>query len=56
MSELIKSTSYDQHIIIRNMIEMHNNGKKLDVDITYSSGKFYGNFIDKESGSEYIIE
>lgn len=56
MTELIKSTSYDQHIIIRNMIEMHNNGKKLDVDITYSSGKFYGNFLDKESGIEYTIE
>ena len=56
MSNVIKSISYDQHIIIRNMINIHNNGRKIDVDITYSSGKFYGNFFDKESNTEYIIE
>lgn len=38
---MIKTTSYDQHEIIKNIIELHNNGNGFDLDPTYSSGRFY---------------
>jgi len=40
-SVMIKSTNYDQHEIIKNIIHLHNKGQGFDLDPTYSSGKFY---------------
>lgn len=52
---MIKSINYNQHEIIRDIIELHNNGRPIDADITYSKGKFYGSFIDSE-GQRFDIE
>lgn len=49
--KVIKSTGYNQHHIINDMIYMHNNNQPIDVDITYSAGKFYGNFKDNYGNS-----
>lgn len=43
-TEVIKSVSDDQHEILYNIMNLHNNGKPFDCDITYSLGKFYGKF------------
>lgn len=40
----IKSIGYDQHVIIRDILELHNGGNPIDCDITYSVGNFYGKF------------
>ncbi len=39
--ELIKSISYDQGEIIRNILTLHAPEGKIDVDPTYSKGNFY---------------
>ena len=52
---IIKSIGYNQHQIISDMLYMHNNGQPIDVDITYSSGKFYGDFKDS-NGNSFTIE
>lgn len=50
MNELIKSISYDQTEIIRNILKLHVPGGKIDCDPTYSKGAFYnGTGIDKPS-------
>ena len=47
MNELIKSTSYDQGEIIRNILKLHVPEGKIDCDPTYSTGAFYrGTGID----------
>lgn len=39
--EMIKSTSYDQSEIIKNILELHVPLKQIDLDPTYSKGLFY---------------
>lgn len=39
--ETIKSTSYSQHEILKNISILHNGGKPFECDITYSTGNFY---------------
>ncbi|MCM1530316.1 MAG: class I SAM-dependent methyltransferase [Alistipes sp.] len=43
MSELIKSISYDQGEIIRNILKLHVPEGKIDCDPTFSTGAFYRN-------------
>ena len=51
-NEVIKSTSYNQHEILKNIQILHNNGKEYDCDMTYSCGNFYGEFeIKDEEGN-----
>ena len=38
---VIKSVSYDQSEIIKNILELHVPGKRIDCDPTYSTGGFY---------------
>ena len=55
--DVIRSISYDQHEILYNIMKMHNGGKPFDCDITYSTGKFYGNYaIDTIDGTQVNIE
>ena len=45
---MIKSVSYDQSEILRNILELHVPGKRIDLDCTYSKGNFYkGTGIEK---------
>ena len=47
MNELVKSVSYDQSDIIRNILRLHVPEGKIDCDPTYSTGAFYnGTGID----------
>lgn len=39
----IKSTSYSQEEIIKNILQLHCDGKDIDLDPTYSKGVFYKN-------------
>ncbi len=41
MTELVRNTSYDQAEIIRNILQLHVPGGKIDCDPTYSIGAFY---------------
>lgn len=41
---VIRSTSYNQHEILADIIKMHNGGQPFECDITYSTGKFYGKY------------
>ena len=43
-NNIIKSVRYDQHSILKDIMDMHNGGKPFDADITYSIGAFYGKF------------
>lgn len=55
--EVIKSISYNQHEILYNIINLHNNGQPFDCDPTYSKGNFYGTFtVTKSDGREMVIE
>lgn len=55
--DVIRSTSYNQHEILLNIMKLHNNGNGFDCDITYSTGKFYGNFnITDKNGDKMKIE
>lgn len=40
-NKLIKSTSFNQKEILFNIMNLHNNGKPFEADMTYSSGGFY---------------
>ena len=51
MSEVIKSISYNQKEILSNIIRLHNGGKPFQVDMTYSSGKFYS----KDKSDEFYV-
>lgn len=42
--ETIKSIGYSQHELLYNIMNMHNDGKPFDMDLTYSKGAFYGSF------------
>lgn len=50
--DVIRSISYDQHEILYNIMQMHNEGKPFDCDPTYSIGNFYGTFNIKDSNGE----
>lgn len=55
--DVIRSISYDQHEILFNIMKLHNNGKPFDCDMTYSSGKFYGEYyVDTLDGNKIRIE
>lgn len=41
MQHLIKSISYSQDEILKNIITLYNNGETFEVDPCYSKGKFY---------------
>ncbi|MBR1685443.1 MAG: hypothetical protein IJ708_09935 [Clostridia bacterium] len=48
MAELVKSISYDQSKIIRNILRIHVPDGKIDCDPTFSTGAFYnGTGIDR---------
>lgn len=56
-SEVIKSISHNQHEILYNIIQLHNNGKPFDCDPTYSIGNFYGRFnINTDDDKSVEIE
>lgn len=47
MTELIRSISYDQGEIIRNILKLHVPNGRIDCDSTFSTGAFYnGTGID----------
>lgn len=55
--KIIKSVSYNQHEILYNIMNIHNNGKPFDCDMTYSKGNFYGTFkILGHNGCQEQIE
>lgn len=45
--EIIKSISYSQEYIINSILSLHNQGKQIDVDATYSKGNFYKGIIQQ---------
>lgn len=51
-TKIIKSVNYNQHAIIRDIINLHNGGNPLECDITYSIGNFYGHFKEKTPEGE----
>ena len=54
---VIKSIGYNQHEILYNIMQLHNDGKQFDCDPTYSIGNFYGKFnITKDNGETLEIE
>lgn len=48
-NDVIKSIGYDQHEILYNIMNLHNDGKPFDCDMTYSIGNFYGTFKIKDA-------
>lgn len=46
-TKVIKSVNYNQHAILRDIMDLHMNGEPFDVDPTYSVGNFYGKFRRK---------
>ena len=56
-NDVIRSIGYNQHEILYNIMQMHNDGKPFDCDPTYSIGNFYGKFnIAKTNGETTEIE
>ena len=56
-NDVIRSIGYNQHEILYNIMQRHNNGKPFDCDPTYSIGNFYGKFnIAKTNGETTEIE
>lgn len=54
---VIKSVGYNQHEILYNIMQLHNDGKPFDCDPTYSVGNFYGTFkITKDDGEIFEFE
>ena len=55
--DVIKSISYNQHEILYNIMQLHNDGKPFDCDPTYSIGNFYGTFnIANNNGENISVE
>ena len=54
-NDLIKSISFDQSEIIKNILELHVKNKKIDCDPTYSKGNFYKNTQIKEPQYKFDI-
>ena len=56
-NDVIRSIGYNQHEILYNIMQMHNDGIPFDCDPTYSIGNFYGKFnITKVNGETIEIE
>ena len=55
-TKVIKSVNYNQHAIIRDIMDLHNEGKPFECDITYSIGNFYGKFKEKTPEGEKEFE
>lgn len=55
-NKVIKSVGCNQHEILYNIMQLHNNGKSFDCDITYSKGNFYGRFPSTLNEGEGVIE
>ena len=56
-NDVIRSIGYNQHEILYNIMQMHNDGKPFDCDPTYSIGNFYGKFnITKINGETIEIK
>ncbi len=56
-NEVIRSIGYNQHEILFNIMQMHNEGNAFDCDMTYSIGNFYGKFnITNIKGESSEIE
>ena len=56
-NDVIRSIGYNQHEILYNIMQMHNDGRPFDCDPTYSIGNFYGKFnITKVNGETIEIE
>lgn len=53
--DVIKSIGYNQHEILYNIMQLHNDGKSFDCDMTYSKGNFYGTFNITNSNGETIL-
>ena len=56
--DIIKSVSYNQHKIIKDIADLYNNGDtEFDLDITYSEGKFYGghNYVNEDGEKETLL-
>ena len=45
IENVIKSISFDQHEIIRNILTLHCGGGNIDLDMTFSKGGFYKNGV-----------
>lgn len=54
--EIIKSISYDQGEIIRNILRLHVPSQRIDCDPTYSKGNFYANTGIKEPTYKFDID
>lgn len=54
MTDTIKNFSFNQHKIIYDIINLHNNGQPFDCDMTYSSGNFYGDFTYEDNNKQKI--
>lgn len=52
---MIKSISYDQSEIIKNILTLHVKNKKIDCDPTYSIGNFYKNTGIEDPAYKYDI-
>ena len=58
-TNVIKSIGYNQHAIIRDILDLHCDGGSVDCDVTYSVGNFYGHFKVKDDDGnvrEFDIE
>lgn len=58
-TKVIKSVNYNQHAILRDIMDLHMNGESFDVDPTYSVGNFYGKFkrtIQEKQDDGCVIE
>ena len=55
-NDVIRSIGYNQHEILYNIMQMHNNGKPFDCDPTYSIGNFYGKFNIAKTNGETTLE
>ena len=56
-NETIRSIAYDQHEILYNIMQMHNDGKPFELDFTYSKGAFYGTFnVTTINGEKKTVE
>lgn len=60
MARIIKSIGYDQHSMMRDILDLHCNGAAtFDCDITTSKGNFYGHFkrkIEEKQDDGKVVE
>ena len=51
--EIIKSIGYDQHDMIKDILNLHNNGLPFELDTTFSIGNFYQKMVKLLSKNLY---